>query len=139
MLPIAVATCGTLILLWLSGIVRGEVGRLWMYFGPLVVLIAVGWSEGDDSSVRSLPAGLVTQQRAASLRDSSRTTFYVLIIALVAAQLLIMNTRWLVNDSFLDEPPERSVVMNPQPMPFTASAEFADQIALRGYDARSIG
>ena len=123
LLPIAAATAGTLALLWLSGIVRGEVGRLWMYFGPLLVLIAVGWSEGDDSF-------LIT-------RHSSRITFYVLILTLLAAQLLIMNTRWLVNDDFLDEPPERSVVMNPRPMPFAASAEFADQIALRGYAARS--
>jgi hypothetical protein len=122
LLPIAGATLGALILLWLSGIVRGEVGRLWMYFGPLLVLIAVGWSENDDSA-------LVT-------RRSSRLTFYVLILSLLAAQLLIMNTRWLVNDSFLDEPPERSVVMNPPPISFTTSAEFADQIALRGYDAR---
>ena len=66
-----------------------------------------------------------------------RITYYVSLIALLAAQLLVMNTRWLVNDSFLDEPPERSVVMNPPPMSFTTSAEFADQIALRGYDARS--
>ena len=35
-----VATFGTLIALILSGIVRGEVGRLWMYFGPLIALIA---------------------------------------------------------------------------------------------------
>ncbi len=49
LLPIAIATFGTLILLWLSGIVRGEVGRLWMYFGPLVVLIAVGWTKKLDA------------------------------------------------------------------------------------------
>jgi len=115
LLPIAIAAFGTLILLWLSGIVRGEVGRLWMYFGPLLVLIAVGWSEG---------------------RHSSRSTLYVSLIALLAVQLLIMNTRWLVNDSFLDEPPERSAVLSPPPMSLTTSAEFADQIALRGYDAR---
>jgi hypothetical protein len=42
LLPITIATLGTLILLWLSGLVRGEVGRLWMYFGPLC-LIAIGW------------------------------------------------------------------------------------------------
>lgn len=130
LLPITIATLGALILLWLSGLVRGEVGRLWMYFGPLLVLIAVGWSESGDSSVRGLPVGLVTLH-------SSRLAFYVLVLSLLAAQLLIMNTRWLVNDSFLDEPPERSVVMTPPRMSFTTSAEFADQIALRGYDARS--
>ena len=49
LLPIALATFGTLIVLWLSGIVRGEVGRLWIYFGPLVVLIAVGWQGAGGS------------------------------------------------------------------------------------------
>ncbi len=122
LLPITIATFGTLLLLWLSGIVRGEVGRLWMYFGPLVALIAIGWSE-EQHSLR------VT-------RYSSRVTFYVSLVALLAVQLLIMNTRWLVNDSFLDEPPERSVVLNPPSISFATSAEFADQIALRGYNAR---
>jgi hypothetical protein len=115
LVPIAVATFGTLLLLWLSGIVRGEVGRLWIYFGPLVVLIAIGWSE------------------ATAARHTPRTTFYIPLIALVAAQLLIMNTRWLVNDSFLDEPPERSAVMSAPQIALPLEAEFANQIALRGY------
>jgi hypothetical protein len=119
--PIAIATFGAWLLLWLAGIVRGEVGRLWIYFGPLVVLLAIGWNEERVN------------------RHSSRSSFYVAIIVLLAAQLLVMNTRWLVNDSFLDEPPERSVVLSAPPMPFTASAEFADQIALRGYDIHSTG
>ena len=121
LLPIAIATFGTLILLWLSGIVRGEVGRLWIYFGPLVVLIAVGWQGAGGSK----------QDETSYV---SRFTIYVSLIALLAAQLLVMNTRWLVNDSFLDEPPERSVVLNPPPMSHPDSALFADQIALRGYD-----
>ena len=125
LLPIAFATFGTLILLWLSGIVRGEVGRLWMYFGPLVVLIAVGWLEAGSD-----PQGATYY--------SSRMTFYASLIALVGMQLLVMNTRWLVNDSFLDVPPERSVVLNPPPVSISTSAKFADQIALRGYDAQSL-
>jgi hypothetical protein len=129
LLPIASATFGTLILVWLSGIVRGEVARLWMYFGPLVVLIAIGWSgEYDTSPLR------ITRQPS-----GSRITFYVSLIALVALQLLVMNTRWLVNDSFLDEPPERSVVLNPPQMLHSISAAFADQIALRGYDVSQSG
>jgi hypothetical protein len=118
LLPLASATFGTLLVVWLSGIVRGEVGRLWMYFGPLVVLIAIGWSEA----------------RATEYPSGSRTTLYVSLIALVALQLLVMNTRWLVNDSFLDEPPERSVVLNLPQMSQSTSAVFVDQIALRGYD-----
>ena len=121
LLPITIATFGTLLLLWLSGIVRGEIGRLWMYFGPLVVLIAIGWQDAGS-------------KRQADTHDAVRIAFYVSLIALVAVQLLIMNTRWLVNDSFLDEPPERSAVLSAPPMSFTTSAEFADQIALRGYD-----
>ena len=124
LLPVTIATFGTLIVLWLSGIVRGEVGRLWMYFGPLLALIAVGWQDAGNKLRDNAPGAL-------------RNTYYVSLIALVAVQLVVMNSRWLVNDSFLDEPPERSVVTNPQPVSFAASAEFADQIALRGYDARS--
>jgi hypothetical protein len=120
LLPIAVATFGTLISLWLSGMVRGEVGRLWMYFGPLVVLIAIGWSEERYSPDITQHAALIT--------------FYALLIALIALQLLVMNTRWLVNDSFLDEPPERSVVMSAPNWNTPVAAAFADQIALRGYD-----
>jgi hypothetical protein len=120
LLPIASATFGTLILLWLSGSVRGEVGRLWMYFGPLVVLIAIGWSEecyAPDTT-----------------HHVSRITFYALLIALIAVQLLVMNTRWLVNDSFLDEPPERSVVLSAPAWGTLSNTVFANQIALRGYD-----
>ena len=95
-----------------------------MYFGPLLALIGVGWQEAGDNRQNPAPY-------------APRTKFYALLIALLAAQLLIMNTRWLVNDSFLDEPPERLGMLNPPLMSFSTSAEFADQIALRGYDARS--
>lgn len=123
LMPIAVATFSTLILLWFSGIVRGEVARLWMYFGPLVVLIVIGWSE----------------ERTTHHPFESRITLYVSLIALVALQLLIMNTRWLVNNSFLDEPPERSVVLTPPAMSHSTTAVLADQIALRGYDVSQAG
>ncbi len=49
-----------------------------------------------------------------------------------------MNIRWLVNDSFLDEPPDRSVVLASPALPFTATAEFDHQIALRGYDIHTL-
>ncbi len=137
LLPITVATFGTLLLLWLSGIVRGEVGRLWLYLGPLVVLIAVGWREGQRAGDREQGAqGEEHAPRTPRHRAVSRRSFYAIFLALLAAQLLIMNTRWLVNDSFLDEPPERSVDMSPPPLTYLASASFADQIALRGYDVR---
>jgi hypothetical protein len=47
-----------------------------------------------------------------------------------------MNTRWLVNDSFLDAPPERSAVYEPPDVAHQIEAAFADQIALIGYDAQ---
>lgn len=130
LLPIAIATFGTLILLWLSGIVRGEVGRLWIYFGPLVVLIALGW-QGAGSRMRD--AGSKRQEDTPYVL---RLAFYVLLLTLLAAQLLVMHTRWLVNDSFLDEPPERSAVFIAPEFSEPAAASFADQIALMGYRAQ---
>jgi hypothetical protein len=47
-----------------------------------------------------------------------------------------MNTRWLVNDSFLDEPPERLAAMSAPKFNAPAAGEFANQVALRGYDLR---
>jgi hypothetical protein len=47
-----------------------------------------------------------------------------------------MNTRWLVNDSFLDEPPVRSAVFVAPEFSESAAASFADQIALIGYRAK---
>jgi hypothetical protein len=128
LLPLAVATIGALILLWLSGIVRGEVARLWMYFGPLVVLIAIGWHEAGGK-----------RREASGKVHVSRFTFYAALIVLTALQLIIMNTRWLVNDSFLDEPPERSVALSAPSIAAPVGAEFADQIALRGYAADQSG
>ncbi|MFN8598717.1 MAG: hypothetical protein U0559_21335, partial [Anaerolineae bacterium] len=106
---LSLATVGALGALWLSGIVRGEVGRLWIYFGPLLALIA---------------ARVFTRHST-------------LVIALLALQLFVMNTRWLVNDSFLDEPPERVVNYQvPSPM-YGARYSFGQQISLIGYDVRT--
>jgi hypothetical protein len=65
-------------------VVRGEVGRMWGYFGPLFALIAL--------------APQATQ---------SRGTRSTILLGLIALQLLAMYTRWQVTPSFLDEPPER--------------------------------
>jgi hypothetical protein len=108
-----VAVLGTLIALILSGIVRGEVGRLWMYFGPLIGLNA---------------AYLIIRHLSLITRYSS------LVLVLLALQLFVMNARWLVNDSFLDAPPDRSVVFTTPVMSNRVDDSFANQIALRGYD-----
>lgn len=107
------ATGGTLIALILSGIVRGEVGRLWLYFGPLLALIAA----------------------YAVASYASRLTHYsLLVMVLLAAQLFVMNTRWLVNDSFLDAPPERSANYQAPAPRYGAQYSFGHQVGLIGYD-----
>ena len=111
--PSVIATFGALVLLILSGVVRGEVGRLWMYFGPLVLLIVTGLST----------------------QHTTHNTHPALLIGLLALVLLTLNTRWLVNDFFLDEPPARTPnFVAAQPTNAT-SYSFDHQIALRGYDA----
>ena len=109
---LSVATFGTLIALLLSGIVRGEVGRLWMYFGPLVGLLAA----------------------RPFTRHSLLVTHYSILLALLALQLFVMNTRWLVNDSFLDAPPERSANYQVPVPRYGAQYSFDHQVGLIGYD-----
>jgi hypothetical protein len=133
--PLMAATFGVLVILDLFGIVRGEVGRLWMYFGPLMLLItARGVGRGARSEDITYHSSL-----APALAGSARVTRHSLLISLLALQLLVMNTRWLVNDYFLDEPPARTAnFVAPQPSDVTADS-FDRQIALRGYDARRTG
>ncbi len=124
LLPLVVATFATFILLDLSGSVRGEVGRLWIYFGPLMLLIA----------------GSTLQEARSKEQEAShapRPAQYALLIGLVSLQLITLNTRWLVNDSYLDEPPDRSpIFIAPQPQTVTDTS-FGQQIALYGYDLAS--
>ncbi len=114
--PLIIATFGALILLNLSGIVRGEVGRLWMYFGPLLLLMAAS-NMGQGAGDKDIP------------HDS-------LLIGLLALQLVTMNTRWLVNDFFLDAPPDRTANFTAPTPGRIVSYSFDHQIALSGYDAR---
>ena len=114
---LTIATFGTFVLLDLSGIVRGEVGRLWMYFGPLFVLIV---------------AANTADQQAAHV---SRFTFHSSLLFLLSLQLLTLNTRWLVNDSFLNAPPDRSANFTAPAPQIDVQASFDHQIALRGYAA----
>ena len=124
--PLTVASFTTLILLDLSGSVRGEVGRLWIYFGPLFVLIA-----------------LAGNQDAAADGDLQPTSPYarygmaMLLIGLVALQLLIMNTRWLVSDNYLGEPPDRTANYDSPNAASVTPVSFGHQIALHGYTAKA--
>jgi hypothetical protein len=115
--PLAVAALAPFIVLDVAGIVRGEVGRMWMYFAPLFALIAL--AEPESAPVK---AG----------RES-------LVLALLALQLLTLNTRWLVTPSFLDEPPTRQAVFDAAEPGVKAQAAFGHQIALTGYDAATSG
>jgi hypothetical protein len=104
----------------ISAIVRGEVGRMWGYFGPLFALIALAPQAAPAIGERRLRGATV-------------------LLGLIALQLLVMATRWQVTPSFLDEPPERVAnFVSPQPQ-VEARASFGRQIALLGYDLSRAG
>jgi hypothetical protein len=111
--PLALVTLLTFVLLDVVGIVRGEVSRLWAYYGPLCLLLAL------------IPVK--------TFWPTKRTGSAVLI-GLIALQLFSMNTRWYAYPSFMDEPPSREAnFVIPQP-PIPANVDFAQQIKLVGAD-----
>jgi len=115
MLLLIVATVVPLAALNISGAVRGEVGRLWMYFGPLLALIACAQIGAHDRWTRAV------------------------LIGLMALQLLTLYAHWRVSDSFLDQPPERHVnFLTPQPR-LPRRDSFGKTIELVGYDVSRTG
>jgi len=118
--PLALAALLTFIVLDVSGIVRGEVGRMWGYFGALFALIAFAPGRGSPftSNIARRP---------------------IVWIALVALQLVTMSTRWIVTPSFLDEPPERQASFATPDPQVDLDVSFGEQIALLGYDLASHG
>ncbi len=113
--PLAVAALMSFVVLDVSGIVRAEVGRMWVYFGPLLALIALA------------PGKVSSSESTGGLKP-------YLVTGLVALQLITLNTRWIVTPSFLDEPPERLVsYIAPGPQTIL-QASFDRQLALIGYD-----
>jgi hypothetical protein len=111
--PLTVATLTAFIALDLTGISRGEASRIWAFFGPLFVLLAL-------APVKAL--------------WPSNRTGTTLLIGLIALQLFAMNTRWYTYPSFMDEPPARAAnFVTPQP-DLTAQVDFARQIELVGAD-----
>jgi len=114
--PLTVAALFTFVVLDVAGIVRGEVSRLWSYFGPLFILLALAPVKG--------------------IWPAKRTGIAV-FIGLIALQLFSMNTRWYTYPSFMDEPPVRAVnFVAPQPQ-IAANVDFAQQIKLVGADVNS--
>ena len=116
--PLTVAALLTFVVLDLAGIVRGEVSRLWSYFGPLFILLALSPVKGIWPAKR---------------------TGVAVFISLIALQLFSMNTRWYTYPSFMDEPPVREASFTtPQPQ-VAANIDFAQQIKLVGADLKNTG
>ena len=114
--PLTVAALLMFVVLNLAGIVRGEVSRLWSYFGPLFILLALAPVKGIWPAKR---------------------TGVAIFIGLIAMQLFSMNTRWYTYPSFMDEPPLREANFTaPQPQ-VTADVNFAQQIKLVGADLKN--
>ncbi len=106
---------GVPLLVWLvSGIVRGEVSRLWAYFGPLLIFIVLAPIPGRSS-----------------LTDRSRNV--AVLIGLIGLQLIVMNTRWQPYPSFMNEPPVRQADFSEPKSEYTSNASFNQEIALTGY------
>jgi hypothetical protein len=114
--PLTVAALFTFVALDAAGIVRGEVSRLWSYFGPLFILLALAPVKGAWPPKR---------------------TGMTILIGLIALQLFSMHTRWYTYPSFMDEPPSRTVNFAvPQPQ-LPANVDFAQEIKLVGADLNS--
>ena len=97
----------------MSGIVRGEVSRIWAYIGPLFTLLALA---------------PVKDQWPQKMRG------VVAFVGLIALQLIVMNTRWQPYPSFLDEPPERDVNFTVPRSQVESGIDFDHQIELAGYN-----
>jgi hypothetical protein len=111
--PLTLATLLTFVVLNMAGIVRGEVSRLWAYYGPLCLLLAL------------IPVKTFWP---------AKRTGSAMLIGLIALQLFSMNIRWYTYPSFMEEPPQRvASFVTPQPK-VLANADFAQQINLIGAD-----
>ncbi|HTP09687.1 MAG TPA: glycosyltransferase family 39 protein, partial [Anaerolineae bacterium] len=111
--PLAVAALSVFVVLDVAGITRGEVSRLWAYFGPLFVLLAL------------VPAKMQWTLKRGGL---------AVLLGLIALQVFSMNTRWDTYPSYMDEPPAREAnFVTPRPQ-LPANIDFAQQIKLVGAD-----
>lgn len=109
--PLTAAALPVFVVLDLAGITRGEVSRIWAYFGPLLILMALA------------PVKTLRPVKRAEL---------IAVLGLMAVQLFSMNTRWDTYPSFMDEPPAREVNFDkPQPE-IPANISFANEIQLVG-------
>lgn len=108
----AIALAVTLILLVLSGTAQGETGRIWMYFMPLLLVLAVGGLEAADATRRGCLAG--------------GQVLWLAVLALVLRTVLTTEIRV--------PPTYDEVAYPPMTAPFVAArADFGDQVQLLGY------
>lgn len=114
--PLAVVALAVFAVLDVSGISRGEASRIWAYFGPLFVLLALAPVKAVWPSKRSV---------------------LIVLLGLIVLQVYSMNTRWDTYPSFMDEPPAREAnFVTPQPQ-LSANVDFAQQIKLVGADVNN--
>lgn len=107
-LPLAFALA--LLVLDVSGIIRGEVGRIWLFLMPIGALAAIG---------------AVRDERPAA------------VLQLVQAAVFAMSLT--VVDTMLWPMPAHERRFDPPPMQHTLNVEFDDTIRLLGYDLREPG
>lgn len=105
----------TLLLLVVSGVIRGEVGRIWLMLAPLPPILAASQWVDSRSVVGKVP-------------------FSLGLVGLTAALLVVMGARWEVTLLEWPAPEQREVLMMPPPMDFTKTAVFGEDIQLLGYD-----
>jgi hypothetical protein len=110
----AIALGLTLLVMVLSGTMRGEVGRIWMFFMPLILLLAAG----ALAPLEPMPKALLTGAQ-------------ILWLIVVAIDLTTIVTG--------DVPPPpryQEVALSSLPQPVVpAHAEFAGDVELTGYQA----
>ena len=107
----ALAITATILVLDLSGVARGEVGRMWLLWMPSACLVA-----------------------AVSLTRSKGRSAYALVLALLALQALFFTLFLRISatgmPSFQPHQPDTTPLAASHPL----DARFADEVALEGYD-----
>ena len=111
--PLLLAAVSVFVLLDLSGISRGEISRIWAYFGPLFILLALA------------PIKIIWPLKRGGL---------IVLIGLIGLQVFSMYVRWDTYPSFMNEPTTRitnSVMPEPE---VNVNIDFGRHIRLIGAD-----
>jgi hypothetical protein len=113
---LALATGLTLVALDLSGVARNEVGRVWMFFTPFVLLIA-----------------------AATLAQFDRRLRAMAFAAQIVWLLAIATTWWPWHAELFPVTTYEQVALAPLPTPLTpAGALFDGHVRLQGFQSRYV-